>query len=166
MSFSIRLFVLDQTDRLLRLPAARYSAMLAIPEAHRCPQFGSQRIRAAEAAVELIERRSVRVVRVVFFMLGFDEMGTLDVNSLMRQAGAVAGTFLPENESRKGHVVDARNQFVIDGGRWNPARDIGHFRTLTAVAGKLPKNVRSSMDELQDAIRRAGGWRRSDLNHG
>jgi hypothetical protein len=98
--------------------------MLSKPAAHAIPQFASQRVRAAEAIVELIDRRPSRVIRVVFFMLGFDERGVVDADALMRQAAAALDTvhaMQPFSElSREAKVLDGRSRFVVSGGRWRP----------------------------------------------
>lgn len=124
VALSTRIFLLVDTDRLYRLPGPRFAAMLSKPVAHPIPQFASQRVRAAEAIVELIDRRPSRVIRVVFFMLGFDERGVVDADALMRQAAAALDTvhaMQPFNElSREAKVLDGRSRFVVSGGRWRP----------------------------------------------
>jgi hypothetical protein len=124
MAFSTRIFLLVDTVRLYRLPGSRFAAMLSKPASHAIPQFASQRVRAAEAIVELVDRRPLKVIRMVFFMLGFDERGVVDADALMRHAAAALDTLhavQPFNEfSREAKVVDGRSRFAVSGGRWRP----------------------------------------------
>jgi len=53
MGFSVRLLVVDQSDRIYRLDVARFGQMLDTPRSHRFPQFAGQRVRSAEVVVEL-----------------------------------------------------------------------------------------------------------------
>ena len=120
MSISTRTFALDRTDSLHRISGAKFSAMLADPKTHLIPEFASQRIRVAEAAVELINRKPTAVVRMVFFLLGFDKSGALEVDAFMQQSAAVVDTLLVKCEPRKGNILDARSRLVVSGGRWKP----------------------------------------------
>ncbi len=73
MGISCRVFLLDQNDHLFRLPVTKFAQMLEEPAEHRFPSFSGQRIRAAEALVELIGREPTRVIRITFYILTFDD---------------------------------------------------------------------------------------------
>ena len=120
MSFSVRTFVFDRADRLHRLPGSKFSAMISSPNSCVIPEFASQRIRAAEASVELIDRQPSRVARVVFFMLEFDGKGALRPDSLMNQAAAAIEMTFGGMKYREGNVVDARSRFIAGGVAWKP----------------------------------------------
>jgi len=120
MSLSTRTFVIDQADCLYRLPRSKFSTMLSSPNTVVIPKFASQRIRAAEASVELINRLPSRVIRTVFFMLEFDARGALRTDSLMAQAAAAIDTTLTGLSPGEGNVIDARGRFIAGGGRWKP----------------------------------------------
>ena len=94
--------------------------MLSDPSAHRMPQFAAQRVRGAEAVVEQSLRRPVKVIRMVFFMLSFNEKGVLDTDALMRQAAAALDTVHSQTRSNRSTIVDAQSRFVVSGGRWKP----------------------------------------------
>ena len=95
--------------------------MLSDPSAHPIPQFAAQRVRGAEAVVEQDHRRPVKVIiRLVFFMLAFNERGVLDADALMRQAAAAIDTVHPQTRSKGATVLDAQSRFVVSGGRWKP----------------------------------------------
>ena len=94
--------------------------MLLSPNIAVIPGFASQRIRAAEASVEVINRLPSRVIRTVFFMLEFDARGALRTDPLMEQAAAAIDRTLSELSPGEGNVVDARSRFIVGGGRWKP----------------------------------------------
>ena len=94
--------------------------MLSDPSAHRIPQFAAQRVRGAEAVVEQVQQRPIKVVRMVFFMLSFNEKGVLDTDALMRQAAAALDTVHSQTRSNRFTVLDAQSRFVVSGGRWKP----------------------------------------------
>jgi len=94
--------------------------MLSDPSAHPIPQFAARRVRGAEAVIEQTHRRPVKVIRLVFFMLAFNERGVLDADALMRQAAAAFDTLHPQARSKGSTVLDAQSRFVVSGGRWKP----------------------------------------------
>ena len=112
--------MIDQGNHLSRLPGSRFAAMLSDPSAHPIPQFAARRVRGAEAVVEQADRRPVKVIRMVFFMLTFNERGVLDTDALMRQAAAAFDTLLPQTRSNGSRVLEAQSRFVVSGGRWKP----------------------------------------------
>jgi len=131
MSLSIRTFVFDRADRLYRLPGSKLSAMISSPHSSVIPESASQRIRAAEASVELIDRQPSRVVRTVFFVLEFDGRGALRPDSLMHQAAAAIEMTPAGMNCREGNVVDARSRFIAGGVVWKPTPGL---RKLVAEA--------------------------------
>src|SRR5687767_10807413 len=112
--------MIDQGNHLFRLSGLRFAAMLSDPSAHPIPQCAAQRVRGAEAVVEHVHRRPVRVIRMVFFMLTFSERGVLDADALMRHAAAALDTVHPQTRSKGSTVLDAQSRFVVSGGRWKP----------------------------------------------
>jgi hypothetical protein len=94
--------------------------MLADPSAQPLPQFAAQRVRGAEAVVEQAHRRPVKVIRMVYFMLTFNERGVFDADALMRQAAAALDTVHPQTRSNGSTVLEAQSRFVVSGGRWKP----------------------------------------------
>jgi hypothetical protein len=124
MSYSTRTFILAPDDTLYRLASAKFSRMVDDPESHRLTRFAGQRVRMAEAIVEVRDRAPCAVVRLIYEMLGFDAEGRLDRATFMRQNAAVAelamSPVIPRLEAEETAVVDAGSRFVARGGSWKP----------------------------------------------
>ena len=124
MSYSPRTFIVGPDDTLYRLASAKFSRMVDDPESHRLERFAGQRVRMAEAIVEVRDRAPVAVVRLIYEMLGFDAEGRLDRAAFFRQNAALAelvvSRVLPRLEADETAVVDAGSRFVARGGSWQP----------------------------------------------
>ena len=124
MSYSTRTFILAPDDTLYRLASAKFSRMVDDPESHRLTRFAGQRVRMAEAIVEVRDRAPVAVVRLVCEMLGFDAEGRLDRAAFIRQNAALAelamSPVIPRLEAEETAVIDAGSRFVARGGSWKP----------------------------------------------
>ncbi|AGA89728.1 hypothetical protein Thimo_0897 [Thioflavicoccus mobilis 8321] len=122
MSYSIRRFILGQDDTLYRLASAKFSRMVDDPESHRLTCFAGQRVRMAEAVVEVRDRAPCAVVRSVYEMLRFDAEGRLDQAAFTRQNAALAEQLLdrvlPRLAAKGTAVVEAGSRFVARGGSW------------------------------------------------
>ena len=125
MSYSPRTFLLGPDDTLYRLASAKFSRMVDDPQCHRLERFAGQRVRMAEAIVEVRDRAPCAVVRLVYEMLGFDAEGRLDRATFIRQNAALAelamSRVIPRLEAERTDVVDAGSRFVARGGSWQPS---------------------------------------------
>ena len=140
MTYSPRTFILGPDDTLYRLASAKFSRMVDDPEHHRLEHFAGQRLRMAEAIVEVHERRPRTVVRLVYEMLGFDAEGRLDRSTFIRQNAALAELSMDRVLGQSGlpgeTIVDASSRFVARGGRWQPSPSLEQ-RILRAALGEL-----------------------------
>mgnify|MGYP003573103151 FL=1 len=140
MTYSPRTFILGPDDTLYRLASAKFSRMVDDPESHRLERFAGQRVRMAEAIVEVRDRAPVAVVRLIYEMLGFDAEGRLDRATFVRQNAALAelamSHVIPRLEAEETAVVDAGSRFVARGGRWQPSRSLEQ-EILRAALGEL-----------------------------
>ena len=113
------MYLLDQDDTLYRLPSAKFDQMLRDPTRCRLPRFAGNRLRMTDVALELIDRRPSRVIRITFGFLAFDDDGCFDLSSFDRHQRARAELALvlqslePKSE---GVIIDAANRFVAQGG--------------------------------------------------
>lgn len=127
MTWSTRIFIVGADELLYRLASKKFSGMLADPSDHLMPSFAGQRVRMAEAVVELRDRKPERVVRLVYEILRFDEQGRLDIETFNQQNVALVDVMLAstlKNETNNTAIIDASSRFVAQGGRWSPARSL------------------------------------------
>ena len=140
MTYSTRTFILGPDDTLYRLASAKFSRMVDDPESHRLERFAGQRVRMAEAIVEVRDRAPCAVVRLIYEMLGFDAEGRLDRAAFIRQNAALAelamSPVIPRLEAEETAVVDAGSRFVAQGGRWQPSPSLEQ-EILRAALGEL-----------------------------
>ena len=140
MSYSTRTFILGPDETLYRMASAKFSRMLDDPESHRLTRFAGQRVRMAEAIVEVRDRAPCAVVRLVCEMLGFDGEGRLDRAAFMRQNAALAelsvDRVIPRLAAKESVVVDAGSRFVAKGGHWRPSPSLEQ-KILRAALGEL-----------------------------
>ena len=124
MSYSIRKFILGPDDILYRLASAKFSRMVDDPKSHRLERFAGQRVRMAEAIVEVRDRAPCAVARLIYEMLGFDAEGRLDRTAFIRQNAALAelivSRVIPRLGAEETAVVEAGSRFVARGGSWQP----------------------------------------------
>ena len=119
--------MLDQNDRLYRLPNTKFDQMLRDPASHLLPRFAGRRVRMAETIVELAGRQPIQAIRITFDMLTFDDDGRFDASTFERQQFARAELamapliIVPDDDAT---VVDAASRFVELGGRWAPSRPL------------------------------------------
>ena len=134
MTISIRLYILASDDTLYRIAGTKFTAMINDPESHPLLLFADQRVRTAEAIVELDNRVPSGIYRLVFAMLRFDAHGVLDIKTFMRQNFALFEGFHAQ-QAISNAVVDAESRFVAQGGRWKPTAAI-EFRIRQTALGK------------------------------
>ena len=90
MGLSSRMFLLDQDDKLYRLPNSRYEQMRQDPVSSPIAHFACQRVRMADLLVELLNRQPIRIVRSTYGIFTFNADGCFDPNTFERQQRACA----------------------------------------------------------------------------
>jgi len=133
---SVRIFIVGQDDTLYRLARTKFSGMFDDPENHPLPRFAGQRVRMAEAIVELSDRVPYSIARLIYEVLRFDEHGKLDRNTLVRQNFALAELALDASAKNNNVVVDASNRFIAQGGQWQPSPKLER-KILQAALGEI-----------------------------
>ena len=124
MGLSSRMFLLDQDDKLYRLPNSRYEQMLQDPVSSPLTLFASQRVRMADLLVELLNRQPIRIVRSTYGIFTFNADGCFDPNTFERQQWARAEQALAPLSIEVGGastVVDAKTRFFAQEGNWIPS---------------------------------------------
>ena len=138
---SVRNYLLDDQDHIYRLPLSKSVAMMRDPEAHPYPQFAGKRVRGTEVFVVMDDGRPVRVSRMIYYVLTFDEHGVLRKELHMRQEVArynlyINATYPAEDVSEDARVVDVKDRFLTSGGQWKPTAVL-EDRLCDAALGKL-----------------------------
>ncbi len=111
--------------------------MVRDPEANLYPQFAGKRVRGTQVFVELAGNRPVRILRMIFFILTFDENGMLDKELHMRQEMAKYNLYLNATiPAEDAGVLDAEDRFLTSGGQWKPTAVLEE-RLCDAALGRL-----------------------------
>jgi hypothetical protein len=141
VSYSTRTFILGADDTLYRLASAKFSRMVDDPQSQRLERFAGQRVRMAEAIVEVRDRAPCAVVRLVYEILGFDAEGRLDRATFLGQNAALAelalSRVIPRLEAEDTAVVDAASRFIARGGSWQPSAALER-KILRAALDETP----------------------------
>jgi len=138
LGISCRKFIVGDGGKLVRLRNTIFERLLRDPQHHTMPALAGQRVRMAEILVQLAERRPIRVVRRVYYVVSFDEAGRLDTTRFQQQQRALAASALDRIFDVPGdddHVLDAASRFIAQGGQWRPSNDLAQ-RIDDAALGK------------------------------
>lgn len=118
---SVRNFLLDEQDRIYRFPLSRFMPLMQDPKANPYPKFAGKRARCAEVVIDLTQGRPARILRMVYFVLAFDENGILNKELHWRQQMAQYNLYInPSIPAENTKVRDAKDHFLTSGGQWKP----------------------------------------------
>jgi hypothetical protein len=127
MGFGYRKFIVHDDGTLVKLRNAIFDRLLRDPQHHYMPAMAGKRVRVAGITVQMEDRRPVRVVRRVYFVVSFDDGGRLDAKRFLQQQWALAESALdpvlavPNEDDR---ILGAASRFLAQGGRWQPQADL------------------------------------------
>jgi hypothetical protein len=129
MGTSIRHILVDQNDAVIRLSNRLFERLWDDSQRDTLPQFAGCRVRWAEAVEELQDRKPVRMLRVVFCYLYFDDQGRLDRDKVMKHAALMVeagiGSIAP---TKSGSVIHASSRFAArrrdHEAIWTPSLDL------------------------------------------
>lgn len=115
MGFGQRVFFIEDGDRVVRVPSARFTRIYDGIEP--LPAYAGQRVRCADIMVQLEDRRLTGWYREWYYLLPFDDTGRVDRDEVLRGAALAldAHPLLPcEREERdaRSNVVDSRSRFA------------------------------------------------------
>ena len=79
MGVGFRIFIIDDDDSIKRLPQTRYERLLRRDHQECFPRYAGKRVRCAEAAVQLVNRKPAAILRIVYLVLSFDAEGRIDL---------------------------------------------------------------------------------------
>jgi hypothetical protein len=85
MGISIRIFFVEDSGSLKRIPLTRYERLLHHDPKERLPQYAGKRVKYVEVAVQYRQRKPVEILRVLYLILTFDSEGMVDGAELEKQ---------------------------------------------------------------------------------
>ena len=113
MGFGFRIFLIDENDIIIRIPATRFDRIRNRDPKESLPQYKNSRLRYAMVILELENRKPISVVRIDYGYLAFDSEGRVD-QKFLNAEGQVAMSMLSFgsfNEEPLG-VVHAGHKFA------------------------------------------------------
>jgi hypothetical protein len=104
------------------------------------PQYAGKRVRFAEVAVELIQRKPVSILRLLYVIMSFDGEGRIDVSEQKKARRLSADMMVPfAMEGGPSRIIDATHHFAkkrFDHQyRWTPSPEI-EKAIMDAIFGK------------------------------
>jgi hypothetical protein len=113
-SVSVRIFFITDDNEMLKVPNAKFERMLEGSREENTTRFAGKRIRAAEIAVMIEDRKPVMVLRAIYFYLHFNEKGILDFDRFLKDGHVIAEAGIPEFlvKKTKDNVINAQQEFA------------------------------------------------------
>jgi hypothetical protein len=141
MGLSIRVFIVEDDDSIIRLPLAQYERLLKRSPDKRLLIYAGKRVRYALIVVDLVNRRPIEVVRDEFAYLDFDEEGRFkEPEHEKEESSALDMLDFSSLEQQDKRVIDARHIFArkryFDKNRLEPTDEIV-AAIAEAIFGKL-----------------------------
>jgi hypothetical protein len=129
MATNLRVFLLDDDDRLHQISRACYERLIRGEPEERLAKFAGQRIRCAVVVVETTERKPIAVNRIVYSFLTLDGTGRLDILERERETQLAMDSIPPlHSQIDSPQVIDARHFFARKRYerefRWRPTTEI------------------------------------------
>lgn len=78
MGFGFRIFLIDEADKIIRIPATRFDRIRDRDPKESFPQYKNSRIRYAMVILELENRKPISIARIDYGYLAFDSEGRVD----------------------------------------------------------------------------------------
>ena len=111
---SVRIFFITDDNEILKVPISKFERMLKGSKEKNTERFAGKRIRAAEIAVMIENRKPVAVLRAIYFYLHFNEKGILDYGRFVKDGHLVAMAGIPEIYMGKAqdNIINAQQEFA------------------------------------------------------
>ena len=113
-SASLRHFFISDDNEIFQIPNTKFERLLKGSLEKKTERFAGKRIRAAEIAVKLENRKPVEVLRAIYYYLHFSEKGILDYDRFMKDGGIVANAGIPDifAEKVQSNLINAQQEFA------------------------------------------------------
>lgn len=114
MGLTARIFLIEDGDRLRRIPYARFDRLLNRPrDADSFPEYAGQRIQYAMVILELENRKPSSISYIDCGFLLFDQSGQIDQDDWLSQKRlGVATVVVPAIDEKSGSLVDLSPHFA------------------------------------------------------
>jgi hypothetical protein len=129
MGLGTRIFIVNEDDKLKRMPIKRYHRLFRRDPEERFLEYASNRIRYVLVVLELKNRKPVEILKIQYSYLSFDQKGRLREDERERAARLSMEMIkpLPPKEEFN-HVIDAgykfaKKQFDREF-RWEPSAEL------------------------------------------
>jgi len=129
MGFGFRIFLIDEADKIIRIPATRFDRIRDRDPKESFPQYKNSRIRYAMVILELENRKPISIARIDYGYLAFDSEGKVDQKFLDTE-GQVAISMMPSIplSGEPKNIVHASDRFAQkrfkDEFTWTPSFEL------------------------------------------
>ena len=129
MGFGFRIFLIDEADKITRIPATRFDRIRDRDPKESLPQYKNSRIRYAMVILELENRQPISTARIDYGYLVFDSEGRVDQKFLDTE-GQVAISMMPSIPlpGEPKNIVHASDRFAQkrfkDEFTWTPSFEL------------------------------------------
>jgi hypothetical protein len=146
MGISIRHILVDQNDAVIRLSNRLFQRLWDNSKGDIVPEFAGCRVRWAEAVVELLDRKPVDMLRVVFSYLYFDDQGHLDRDKVMKNGALMMEAGIEGiAPTKSGSVIHASARFAArrrdHQAIWKPSPELNKTICDAALDSKSYKRL-------------------------
>lgn len=140
MGVSLRIFLVNDDDSIKRFPLTRYERLMHRDPDECLPEYAGKRVRYAEVAVELADRKPISILRMLYFIMSFDSEGRIDASEQQKESRLAMELLLPlGSDGQSGQVIDAQHHFAKrrydNEYRWAPSPEI-EAEIVRAVFGR------------------------------
>lgn len=129
MGVSLRIFLVNDDDTIKRFPLTRYERLMHGDLDECLPEYAGKRVRYAEVAVELADRKPVGILRMQYFIMSFDSQGSIDASKRQKEKRLAMELLPPVGvHGQSNQVIDATHRFAKkrydNEYRWIPSLEI------------------------------------------
>ncbi len=128
MGVTVWIFFVNDDDSIQRFPLARLERLIERDPEECLPQYAGKRLRYAEVALELEQKKPVSILRLLYLILPLDSEGRVDAAEQEKERRLGVEMIPPILDRASKQVVEARHLFAkkrFDNEyRWTPTPEI------------------------------------------
>lgn len=113
MGFGFRIFLIDEADKIIRIPATRFDRIRDRDLKESLPQYKNSRIRYAMVILDIENRKPISMARINYGYMVFDSKGRVDQKFLDAEGQVAVGMMPPiPLPGEPANVVHASDKFA------------------------------------------------------